>query len=56
MIPAGVQTAVDDLVSDGSDIALTILLAVVAVFAAKFLIRGVATASASAGLNRIFRR
>jgi len=39
-VPAGVTTAVADIGVDGSTIATTILLAVVAIFAIKFLRKG----------------
>lgn len=39
-VPAGVTTALADIGVDGSAVATTILLAVVAIFAIKFLRRG----------------
>lgn len=39
-VPAGVTTALTDIGADGSEVATTILLAVVAIFAIKFLRRG----------------
>lgn len=56
MIPAPVQALLEEHVEDGAMVATTVLLAVVAVFAAKFLVRGIGTASAAAGIRRLFRR
>lgn len=39
-VPAGITTALADIGVDGSTVATTILLAVVAIFAIKFLRRG----------------
>lgn len=39
-VPAGVSTALEDIGTDGSTVATTILLAVVAIFAIKFLRKG----------------
>lgn len=39
-VPAGVTTALADIGVDGSTVATTILLAVVAIFAIKFLRKG----------------
>lgn len=39
-VPAGITTALEDIGEDGSTVATTILLAVVAIFAIKFLRRG----------------
>jgi len=39
-VPAGVTTALADIGTDGAAVATTILLAVVAIFAIKFLRRG----------------
>lgn len=56
MIPAGVQTALDDHVGDGAEVALAVLLGIVAVFGVKFLLRSFTSYSASEGIRRIFRR
>ncbi|MGA0610855.1 major capsid protein [Caldimonas sp. KR1-144] len=39
-VPAGVTTALESIGTDGSTVATTILLAVVAIFAIKFLRKG----------------
>ena len=39
-VPAGVTTAIQDIGTDGAAVATTVLLAIVAIFAVKFLRKG----------------